>query len=229
MNKRHMFIFMIVLFLTVGFASITTILNMNGSMAIGTTNFEVKFNRASLNGANRTSLFNINKTAIRLNYTDISSTTESILEYEIVNNSNQYDADVTVSCAAALEDNTEFFYGEDLSSTPVPVRIEAGKYGTGKINIKIKEHEDNSNTDNIGTLYEIVKNQSLGLDKDYAIDYDVSTTSTSDKGVFETNNTDSGKPVYFFRGEINNNNVLFSGKCWIIIRTTETNLSLIHI
>ena len=223
MNKRHMFIFMIVLFLTVGFASITTILNMNGSMAIGTTNFEVKFNRASLNGANRTSLFNINKTAIRLNYTDISSTTESILEYEIVNNSNQYDADVTVSCAAALEDNTEFFYGEDLSSTPVPVRIEAGKYGTGKINIKIKEHEDNSNTDNIGTLYEIVKNQSLGLDKDYAIDYDVSTTSTSDKGVFETNNTDSGKPVYFFRGEINNNNVLFSGKCWNIIRTTETN------
>ena len=88
MNKRHMFIFMIVLFLTVGFASITTILNMNGSMAIGTTNFEVKFNRASLNGANRTSLFNINKTAIRLNYTDISSTTESILEYEIVNNKN---------------------------------------------------------------------------------------------------------------------------------------------
>ncbi len=223
MIKKHWLVLTLVLLLTVGFATINTVLNINGSLGLGETDFEVKFNRAILNGANRTSLFNINKTAIRLSYTDISNISESVLEYEIVNKSTQYDADVTITCSAALSDNTEFTYGENKSLTPEPIRVEAGKFGTGKVNIKVNKNENNDTTENLGTLFNIVKNQSQGLDTDNSLNYNKFTTSDSKKGVFETTNTDTGKSVYFYRGVTENNNVLFGNRCWNIIRTTETN------
>lgn len=223
MKKKHVYIFILVLFLTIGFAAVNTFITMSGSVALGTTNFEVKFNRAELNGANRTSLFNINKTAIRLSYSDISTTDESLLEYEVVNKSEQYDADVTITCSSALEDNTEFFYGEEKSPTPTPIRVEAGKFGKGKVNIKVHKSEESDTTENLGTLYNLVKNQSQGLDTlENGVNYNRFTNAYTEKGVFETKDTDSGKSVYFYRGDVNNN-VLFAGRCWNIVRTTETN------
>lgn len=41
-------------------------------------------------------------------------------------------------------------------------------------------------------------------------------------GLYQTNtNTENSKTVYYFRGAVDNNYVLFAGKCWRIIRTGE--------
>lgn len=74
----------------------------------------------------------------------------------------------------------------------------------------------------INNLYELVKSQSLGLDTVVGLDYDKISSDSNGKGVYSTTNTDSGKEVYFYRGDVNNNNVLFGGFCWKIVRTTET-------
>ena len=42
-------------------------------------------------------------------------------------------------------------------------------------------------------------------------------------GVFIRKGTENQvNPIYYYRGEVDNNNVLFAGKCWKIVRTTET-------
>ncbi len=51
-----------------------------------------------------------------------------------------------------------------------------------------------------------------------SIDFTASPTN----GLYYTNNSINGSTVYFFRGDTSlNNNVLFAGICWKIIRTTE--------
>ena len=65
----------------------------------------------------------------------------------------------------------------------------------------------------------------------------VRTGATSDSGIhfYEVNGTDNGNgkfvrntttsdtyPIYYYRGNVDNNNVIFANKCWKIVRTTET-------
>ena len=69
------------------------------------------------------------------------------------------------------------------------------------------------------SLYEIIKNNA-----DTTTQIDFSKTSTIDKtnGIYTTTNTENGVPVYYYRGAVDNNHVLFANLCWEIIRTTET-------
>ena len=53
-----------------------------------------------------------------------------------------------------------------------------------------------------------------------------STGATGDEDtgtyiIYTTTNTESGKPVYYYRGDVDNH-VIFANFCWRIIRTTET-------
>ena len=70
------------------------------------------------------------------------------------------------------------------------------------------------------TLYNIIKNSALTT----AIDFKVNSGESGTNGIYTTTETDSGKPVYYYRGsyEALNNNLIFNNFCWKIIRTTET-------
>lgn len=64
-------------------------------------------------------------------------------------------------------------------------------------------------------------NQTLGTDEN--IDYNSVSSSTNGIGVYTLNETKNNQfPVYFYRGNINNNYVLFNGYCWKIVRTTSS-------
>ena len=73
-------------------------------------------------------------------------------------------------------------------------------------------------------LYEEIKMQSLGNDKEKGIDYKKANSPTNGEGVYlfdETKNDTN--PVYFFRGTHQlKNNLLYANLCWKIVRTTET-------
>ncbi len=86
------------------------------------------------------------------------------------------------------------------------------------------------------TLYDIVASQTKGLDSN--IMYSVSpaiptynfyrdgtgwTYNNPGQGVFTyTPNASDAKPVYYYRGDVKNNHVIFADKCWHIVRTTST-------
>ena len=73
-------------------------------------------------------------------------------------------------------------------------------------------------------LYNVMKNESLGNDKEKGIDYSKTNSSTNGEGVYLLDETKNDiHPVYFFRGTHNlNNNLLYANFCWKIVRTTET-------
>lgn len=73
------------------------------------------------------------------------------------------------------------------------------------------------------SLYNTIKKQSLGTDVDNNINYSQNSSETNGNGVYEFSSTSSMVyPMYFYRGNIDNNNVIFNDYCWKIIRTTDT-------
>ena len=74
------------------------------------------------------------------------------------------------------------------------------------------------------TIHGRVKCMHLGNDKELGIDYSKINSEMNGEGVylFDATKNDT-HPVYFFRGTHNlNNNLLYAGLCWKIVRTTET-------
>ena len=70
------------------------------------------------------------------------------------------------------------------------------------------------------TLYNKVASQA---DLTTTIDFSQISSDSNGKGVYRFPGTENNTyPVYYYRGDIDNNHVLFGGFCWKIVRTTET-------
>ena len=55
------------------------------------------------------------------------------------------------------------------------------------------------------------------------IDFSAVSSDTNGKGVYTLTSSASDKyPIYYYRGAVGNNNVIFGGFCWKMVRTTET-------
>ena len=80
--------------------------------------------------------------------------------------------------------------------------------------------------ENPNTLYNAVKAMSRGT---MNAGTDFGTVASSDTtnhpyGVYQLVESNLTNPIYFFRGDHTvNNNVIFDNKCWLVVRTTETN------
>ena len=79
-------------------------------------------------------------------------------------------------------------------------------------------------------LYEVVEDGAIGdseaslfVDNANGIDFSSTSSITNGNGKYLIGNTyDQLYPTYYYRGAVVDNNVLFAGKCWLILRTTET-------
>ena len=67
-------------------------------------------------------------------------------------------------------------------------------------------------------LFDMIKGNA-----DITTNIDFSKTSEQDNtnGIYMTKDTDSGIPVYYYRGNVDNK-IIFANFCWRIVRTTET-------
>lgn len=60
------------------------------------------------------------------------------------------------------------------------------------------------------------------------VDFSAISSDSNGKGLYVRAGTEvktdtySGEPIYYYRGAVTNNNVIFAGFCWKIVRTTET-------
>ena len=58
---------------------------------------------------------------------------------------------------------------------------------------------------------------------DTNIDFSNISSDTNGKGIYIRSGTENDTyPIYYYRGAVDNNNVLFANFCWKIVRTTET-------
>lgn len=69
------------------------------------------------------------------------------------------------------------------------------------------------------TLHYKIVSLSLGTD----VNIDFNKCDVTEKGVFLNNESiNSSYPIYYYRGAVIENNLLFANYCWKIVRTTET-------
>ena len=90
-------------------------------------------------------------------------------------------------------------------------------------NIEIEEYHGRS-------FYHVVKDgavldsiQSEYVSENTGVDFTEPSSDTNGKGLYIREGTQNDEfPVYYYRGDVQNNNVLFGGYCWKILRTTST-------
>ena len=68
------------------------------------------------------------------------------------------------------------------------------------------------------SLYNYIKNNA---DTTTTIDFSYESSQWNDSGIYMTADTDLGKPVYYYSGDVDNH-LIFANFCWRILRTTET-------
>ena len=102
MKKKSAIIIAIIL-MSIGFASISTTLILNGNAKVSENNedFSVIFTKATLDDKNvYSSIISTDKQTMTFETANLSKVGDkSILSYTVTNNSNQYDANVSITCA----------------------------------------------------------------------------------------------------------------------------------
>lgn len=235
MNKKIILIILIVL-MSIGFASISTTLIINGfaNVSENTDDFSVIFTEANLDGVDiyNTSSVSNDKKSISFKSSELKRIgDESILKYEVTNNSSQYDASVSVNCYA--KDGTEAIYSKitnQLDGNIDIIRAKSSAKGEAKITLVKNSTEDieeeytcsleftAEERTKVGVstrnLYDLIALQSVGSSD--TLDYRYSSKLSKTNGVYQLADN---KDIYFYRGNVNNN-IIFGDFCWKIIRTT---------
>ena len=97
------------------------------------------------------------------------------------------------------------FYNLDADQNKLAGKTFAGSFYVDKDSIQCDYQNNESNP----TLYQTIENR-YNQDKTYV-------------GLYNGEGADTyANPVYYYKGNVQNNNVLFAGFCWKIVRTTET-------
>ncbi len=87
----------------------------------------------------------------------------------------------------------------------------------------IRTYDSNSLYDEVAKNAVLDNKRSEYVDSDTGIDFTKGASNTNGQGVYTIASTkDDLYPIHYYRGNIDNNNVLFGGFCWQIVRTTET-------
>lgn len=128
---------------------------------------------------------------------------------------------VTLNCDASLTDG----YTESYSGSSHSMETHQSAYSNARFHLYVtmqlssEEYELPENE----TLYDMIAKQSAGLDTNINFAQTASVDSGNGNGVNTfTKTKDDQYPVYYYRGEVANNVVLFNDVCWRIIRTTST-------
>ena len=241
--KKRTSIVVAILLLTVGFAAIGTTLIINGKTKVSenTDDFSVIFTAASLDGTDvYANVIDDTKKIINFSTNDLKTLNQtSVLNYEVTNNSANYDAEVQVNCKT--KENTTAKYTSiknELDGNATVIKAKETLNGTLTITLNKTATEEVREEYVCELTFSAVERDSIAVSginlynmiKDNAdtttvIDYKVRSGVSGTNGIYTTTATEGNVPVYYYRGDADkvNNNIIFNNMCWKIIRTTENN------
>ncbi|MCH5166260.1 MAG: hypothetical protein J1F35_00070 [Erysipelotrichales bacterium] len=139
MKKRN--IILVILLMLIGFAALATNLYINGTVNIGFNeeDYVIIFTKAKVDGVDKTKEQGVIEDDGRtLNFETKELTLvgdKSILEFDVTNNSKNYDAKVEFSCELENPQYSEYYsYSESL-----PEIVRAGKTISGYVEVKLEK------------------------------------------------------------------------------------------
>ena len=131
MRKNKKLMLAAILLLGIGFAAVSTTLYINGNVGItaNTADFDVKFTSATLDGTDISSTaISADGKTITYGTNDLSMVGDkSTLDFEVTNNSELYDAEVSIECSATGTKADYYSITKNVASTIVAKTKEAGK------------------------------------------------------------------------------------------------------
>ena len=131
MRKNKKLMLAAILLLGIGFAAVSTTLYINGNVGItaNTADFDVKFTSATLDGTDISSTaISADGKTITYGTNDLSMVGDkSTLDFEVTNNSELYDAEVSIECTASGTKADYYTITKEVASTIIAKTTEAGK------------------------------------------------------------------------------------------------------
>ena len=249
--KRRTFIFITILSIGVGFAYLTSNLTITGNTSVSGNKWSVYFTNVQIsagsveasvaptvNDADATSLeytVNLDKPGDYYEFTVDAvndGTINAMIESIVMTNLNE-------DVEKYLDYSATYANGNNISKNDI---IRSKKSSTYKIRIEYKKNIDISDLNEDGielTLsFEVKYTQSTLPNEtdteftklikssavvDKNIDFKSISSDTNGKGLYIMSDTRKDEfPIYYYRGDVDNNNAMFAGFCWKIVRTTET-------
>ena len=248
-NKKS-FIFLLILCLGVGFAFLSTQLNITGNTSVSGNKWSVYFTNVEITEGSVDATVEpttTGTTTTSLEYTVLLDKPGDYYEFTVdAVNAGTIDAmidsinltSLDTDVAKYLNYTATYSYGVTLESNDI---LEKNSTETYKVRVEFKKNIEasdlseeginlnltfgvnyvQSNINNKLTPFtQLVKSSAL---KDRNIDFTQISSDTNGKGLYILDSTKTDTyPIYYYRGEVDNNNALFGGYCWKIVRTTET-------
>jgi len=232
MKRKSALVFTILL-LAVGFAAVSTTLVINGSVKVGenTEDFSVIFTKASLDGTDvYANIVDDTKKIINFSTNELKTLNQtSVLNYEVTNNSSNYDAEVQVTCK--LKDGGSAKYTSiknELEGNATIVKAKESLNGTLTVNLKKTATEEVNEQYVCELTFNAVERTQLGNNP--AIDKLISLANSEEINSYENGNknqlyvfkheqTEQTEALsdYRFIGENPYNYIEFSGETWRIL------------
>ncbi len=133
--------------MSIGFAAVTTSLVINGTINYGydSEEFDVYFSEAILDGEVKSEeLIDTDKKSITFTTKDLSKQGDrSILEYQVMNNSKQYNAEVEINCerleAGGNVSETQTSEYTEITPSPKSLTVKAQESRKGTITVELKK------------------------------------------------------------------------------------------
>lgn len=140
MRKNKPIVLATVLFMSVGFAAVTTSLYFNGKLTIGTNNQDfndnIVFSDATTDGDSIAAISTDGKT-IDVFTRNLKALGEEVtLDFVVENRSMQYDADATIRCDYANDDSRYNEYA-NITISPSEFRVLSREEVNGKLKIRL--------------------------------------------------------------------------------------------
>ena len=191
--KRRSAIVIAILIMAIGFAAISTTLVINGNAHVSenTDDFTVIFTAASLDGQDvYNNVISQDKKTITFETSDLKTLNQtSVLNYEVTNNSANYDAEVNVNCK--VKDNTTARYTSiknELEGNATVVKAKTSLNGTLTVNLE-KVATEEVREEYVCTLtFNAVERNELGQGIPDPISFTTDSWETIQKAV-QTGNT----------------------------------------
>ena len=192
--KRKSAIIVAILIMCIGFAAISTTLIINGNAKVSenTDDFSVIFTAASLDGQDvYNNVIDGTKKTITFETSDLKKLNQtSVLNYEVTNNSANYDAEVSVNCK--VKENTTAKYTSiknELENNATVVKAKETLNGTLTITLNKTATEEVREEYVCELTFNAVERDELGREIPNPVSFTTDSWETIQKAV-QTGNTD---------------------------------------
>ena len=240
----------LIFFLGISFACLSQVLKVGTSARIGKNTWDVHFanvvvREGSVNGSSTIGSDKISITSI----VELNNPKEFYEIYVYVVNSGSMDAKLENIVNTILTESQKKYLNYTVTYSDYVVinkndLLKAGEKETIRVLVEMKDVVDASYLPSeavdlvLETKLNYVQNEGEGVERsnnslynqivketqpDTNINFGAISSDTNGKGVYTLSKTsNTAYPVYYYRGEVENNNVIFANFCWKIIRTTNT-------